>query len=143
MLAPHETYTDEGLASLTAQGFTEPVFGIEVINVGRLATTVQDWSIVFGNKVTRTSEDGWGPRLPYRLEPHTGASWYHHAFEVQRWQSDFVDQSDNAATARATVTLPGRVVLSVDRLVIRSDSVRTVPPSRMRKLARFFENWAG
>lgn len=42
VLAPHEAYTEEGLASLAAQGFTEPVFGIEVINLGRLATTVQD-----------------------------------------------------------------------------------------------------
>jgi hypothetical protein len=138
LLGPLAMYTQDGLESLALQGVTEPVFAVEAVNVGRLATTVEDWWIVFGNQATRTSEGGWGPhRLPHRLEPHAGATWYIEAHDLQQWQRDFTDQGDEAATARAGVRLPGKRILSDDRILIRADQVETLGRDRLaRRLAR-------
>lgn len=67
------------------QGFTDPVFAIEVRNTGRMSIAVEQVKVRF---------EGWGaefhePEAPYnppsptRLEPHSSKTWYVNADTVK------------------------------------------------------------
>lgn len=138
LLGPIENYTADGLAALTAQGYSEHVLGIEVVNTGRLPATIRTWGLRFGNRAVYTHNlDPRNPPLPHRLEPATSEVWYVPVANLQELQGDFVDQSREAATARADVDLAtGKTVSSRDGFTIRPDEIQLVRPLAARVRAR-------
>jgi hypothetical protein len=126
ILGPRALYTDAGLAALRRQGFTDPILAIEAVNVGRLPTTVRSWSIVFGNRAAYENQaDPRNPQLPYRLEPHSSASWYAPLEDLQALQPGFTDQSDEAATVRGVIDLQSRqTITSKEALIVNPAGTR-------------------
>jgi len=61
---------------LVSQGYTQPIIAVEVRNVGRMAVTVNRWSIQH-TRGTSFIPIGYqiGPALPYRLEPGASETW--------------------------------------------------------------------
>ena len=123
MIAPPSIYTDAGRASLEADGYTEHVLAVVVTNSGRSATTVQRWSLQFGNGVIFTHRmDPLNPALPYRLEPQTTATWYASVDQITPYVEAFEDQSESARTLRAEVGTATNTATSRDRMVIGTDA---------------------
>lgn len=57
---------------LVKQGWTEPLIGVEVVNVGRTATDVDGFSCDFADGFGFTNPGlPYNPSMPLRLEPHT------------------------------------------------------------------------
>jgi hypothetical protein len=139
MIAPPSVYTEAGLAALEHQGYTEPVLAVMAVNHGRLPTTVNSWLIKFGNSVTYGNpNDPRNPSLPHRLEPHTSVSWYAPLDDLQKLQAEFVDQSDEAAGARAVVDLGNREnVASKNMITVGPDGTRVPTPGWIARLWRF------
>lgn len=76
---------DAGMSAteLAQQGFTEPILAIEVVNVGRMPTTVTGWHAEFENGMKFTNPQyPLNPALPFRLEPQSKATWYVEARSV-------------------------------------------------------------
>lgn len=139
MTASASVYTAEGREALDRLGYTEHVLAVEAVNSGRLAVTVNNWSINFGNGASYGNpSDMRNPKLPHRLEPHTTALWCAPVEHLQLLQAEFTDQGARAATARGAITLPGRrAVLSKRALLIGPDEIQVVRPKRLaRRLAR-------
>lgn len=104
MIGPPGVYTDEGLASLQHQGYTEHVLAVTATNKGRLSATVREWSLHFGNRAKFANQhDPRNPPLPHRLEPHTAQTWYAPVEDVAPFVELFTDQSDRARTVRGAV----------------------------------------
>jgi hypothetical protein len=135
MIAPPAVYTDEGLAALEQQGYTEHVVSVTATNKGRLPTTVRSWSLHFGNRaIFNNPQDSRNPALPHRLEPHTAETWYAPLEDIVPFVEVFTDQSDHARTIRAAIAVAtGETVMSRQRIVVGADgSTRT----RHRRLTR-------
>ena len=134
-------YTNEGRAALERLGYTEHVLAIEAINTGRLAATVNGWSIEFGNgALYENPSDMLNPKLPYRLEPHTSQLW---CAPVENLRA--VEWKDpNATTVRGVVRLAGRRrVRSRNALIVEEEEIRIAPePGRIRRLASAVANFA-
>jgi hypothetical protein len=122
IIAPPSIYPDSGRASLEADGYTEHVLAVVVTNSGRSATTVQRWSLNYGNGVVFTHQlDSRNPVLPHRLEPHTTETWYASVAQVAPIVEGFVDQSESARTLRAEVDTATATARSKERLIIDAD----------------------
>jgi hypothetical protein len=128
MLGPTSMYTKDGLDALGRMGYSEHILAVEAINLGRLPATVNHWSIKFGNGVIyQNPNDELNPKLPYRLEPHSSATWQAPAEHFQSVQEDFTDQGEAAATVQGEIKLQGgRTVSSRNRLVVKSSGIRQV-----------------
>jgi hypothetical protein len=128
-------YTAEGRASLEADGFTEHVLAVVVTNSGRSPTTVERWSLHYGNGVIYTHQlDARNPVLPHRLEPHTSATWYASVDQIAPYVEAFVDQSEAAKTLHAEVDTATQTSKSPEQMVIDADgSVRALPTGRRRQ----------
>jgi hypothetical protein len=139
MVAPPSVYTDVGRAALVRQGYTEHVLVIEAVNKGRLAATVNNWSLRFGNRaVYENPTDPGNPALPHRLESYTSATWTAPVENLEALQDAFDDQGDEAATVRADLKMADRrTVTSREAIVVQLGSTRALPRRRLaRRLAR-------
>jgi hypothetical protein len=144
MIGPLSMYTERGREALEARGQTQHVLIVTVTNTGRVPTTVDGWSVSFGNRVEYSGPPGdpAAPPLPCRLEPHAGEHWCAPIDDDLRpVLDDFVDQSDAARTARAHARLQtGAEVSSRERIVLARDgTIRVEEPllgSLWRRLRR-------
>src|SRR5215471_18795961 len=74
--AAPENMRGTAMQRLAAQGYTQPIIAVEVRNVGRMAVTVQRWSIKHTRGVSFAPFGAQiGPELPYRLEPGAAETW--------------------------------------------------------------------
>lgn len=128
VIAPPSIYTDAGRAALEADGYNEHVLAVVVTNSGRSPTTVQRWSLHFGNGVVYTHQlDPRNPGLPHRLESHTTETWYASVDEIAPLVEGFVDQSESARTLRAEVDAASQTATSRERMLVGADgSVHTL-----------------
>ena len=126
MIAPPTMYTPAGRQVLEQQGYTEAVIAIEVVNRGRLPTTVDRWTIRFGNGAAYLNPgDLQNPPLPHRLEPHTNATWYAPVENLVLLRAAFVDMGQDAATIRGVIDLGTQdSVVSRNTLIVTDDGVR-------------------
>jgi len=63
---------------LQADGYTRPVVAVQVRNVGRMAVTVEDWSLFTspGSRIAlQPVGQSIGPPLPHRLEAGATGTW--------------------------------------------------------------------
>jgi len=147
MVAAPEVYTEDGLRTLQRMGYTEEVLGVEAVNRGRLAVTVDRWWFQFGNGVLYDNpSDPRNPQLPHRLDSFARAAWWAPAADLHDSQGPFTDQSGHAATLRAGAGLgSGRSVLSGNALLVRAGETRRPPVTPLvrlaRTLARKARNW--
>lgn len=89
------------MREIADQGYDVPIVGVTVRNVGRLAVTIQRWSL---RETTTRVEfvpvgEGRGPALPHRLEPGEQATFYTDA----RTAAGLRAAAQTAATGRVGV----------------------------------------
>lgn len=139
MIAPPGVYTEQGLASLEHQGYTEHVLAVTAMNKGRFPATIRNWSICFGNRATFTNpQDLRNPPLPHKLEPHTAQTWYAPVDEVVPFVDMFSDQNERARTASGAVdTATNKTVVSRQRIVVGADSTTRTRHSRITRALAF------
>jgi hypothetical protein len=111
-------------AELTAQGYTEPVFAVQVQNRGRLAVSVTKWDVVLDNG-SSFFQPGWHVNkaysLPYRLEPGDEAIWFCPAMPVHAAIKVL------ASSSRPVRLIRARVGLGTGRSVTSKNSMPTHP----------------
>jgi hypothetical protein len=108
-------------ALLAEQGYNEPIIGVQVRNVGRLAVSVTKWDVAFDNGGA-FSQPGWHVNdaypLPYRLEPGGEAVWFCPAAPVHATIKAFASSSHPVRFVRARVGLgTGKSVTSKNSML--------------------------
>ena len=122
MIASPSVYTEAGRHVVESQGYTEPLLAIGVTNAGRMAVTIDRWTLRFGNKAAfQNPTDPRNPPLPYRLDAHSSATWYADLEPLRLLQATFSDQSVKAGRIIASVDLGnGTTVKSKTSVIVRA-----------------------
>lgn len=98
------------IAEFRRHGYTRPVIGVEVINIGRMPVTIAKWEVATTAKVSlRPMAGSVGPSLPFELGAGKSETWLADLSEV-------LTAVDTGAEVfkldRASVTVKGVVTLS-------------------------------
>jgi hypothetical protein len=111
------------LAHLRSQGFTDPIFAVEVTNRGRGETSVTSVDLVFddGGSVGAGVLD---PPLPFRLIGDSSQTWY---FDVQMAVA-YAKAMEGVKPTGKPAVLRGRAMLGSGK-VIKSKNAIPIPTS--------------
>ncbi len=119
---PHAA-TPKEVQFMRSQGFTEPVFAVQVNNTGRGSTSVVSVDLVFedGGAVGDAALD---PPVPFTLVGESEQSWYLDA----RLASGYVKAIEQVKPTGQPRAARGRVKLGSKKVVISKNSI-PIPPS--------------
>ncbi|MGQ0668941.1 MAG: hypothetical protein ACT4PO_04585 [Actinomycetota bacterium] len=102
---------------LRDQGFTEELVGVEVSNVRRAATEVQQCDAEFGGFGFTVMQDPMNPTLPHRLEAQSSETWWVPLAPIRQMAAAAraVDGRDLRAV-RMQVVITGREKLTTEAI---------------------------
>jgi hypothetical protein len=115
------TADPEHLKMVRAQGFTDPVLGVEVNNSGRSPTNIVSVSIVYPNGAafTLTTVD---PPLPFKLDAESEKTWYFSADEI----TTYARAMEQVFEGPAPLTVQGRAGIGGTGKFVVSDNTVTL-----------------
>jgi len=107
MLTRPESMTPDTLQRLAAEGYTRPVIGVLVRNVGRMPVTVSGWSLNFSvpGAAYRPLGAAFGPPMPHRLEAGASEAWVADERIVQATANTLVKATTEPISIRGKIEL--------------------------------------
>lgn len=108
---------------LATQGLTQAIFGVEVSNAGRGATSIQSVDLLFPKGASFTGQFvGGSPDLPFRMDGETEKTWY---FDAETAKN--VGAALNQATSLGpSLMMRGRVKLAGKKPVVSKNSIQVL-----------------